>query len=234
MTNPPSDNSPSGNPSSQPDWQRWEAEHGFPRAGSDYADSGRADFGDGSVRPGDPGQPGPGFGPNLTKPTAERPAPVDVETARHLWWGVALIGLINAFLTLTTVFGSRGEFAQTLVDDVRAQNSEMELTIDSAQSYLTAALVVTMVIIVGFGALFVYWVSKMRAGKMWARMLLTMIGSLTVFLAIPDLFGLVSADGALPVVMTVLGIGQGVLAAGAIVLMHRRESNEYFARSRPV
>ena len=86
--------------------------------------------------------------------------------------------------------------------------------------------------VIGFGALFLFWVKRMRAGKLWARMLLTVIGSFIVFTTILDLFAIASSAGAMDVVMSVLSIGQGVLAAGAIYLMHRRESNEYFFASR--
>ncbi|WP_072804430.1 hypothetical protein [Rhodococcoides yunnanense] len=181
----------------QPDWARWEAEHGPPPLES-----------------------------------VKRPAPVDIETARHLWWGVALLGMINLVVTLFVVYGDKSVFAQQLVDDVKAQDASIPLSVESAEGYLTAALVVMVLIGVGFGALFLFWVNKMRIGRMWARMLLTMIGTVTVVLTVPQLFGFGSNDGAQAIVLGVAGILQGVLAAGAIYLMHRKESNEYFLASR--
>ncbi|MGV8874119.1 MAG: hypothetical protein ACOH2Q_16415 [Rhodococcus sp. (in: high G+C Gram-positive bacteria)] len=201
---PPGNNQDSnvpGNPPPQPDWQRWELEHGFPQSMPD---------------------PEP----------VERPAPVDVETARHLWWGVVLIGAVSALYSLWTLFGARDEFAQSLLDDLAAQDAAADMTVESTQSMVTVMLVVTVFVVLGFGALFLFWVKRMRAGKMWARMLLTVIGSFTVFTTILDLFSLASSAGAMNIVMSVLSIGQGVLAAGAIYLMHRRESNEYFFASR--
>lgn len=195
MTNPWNPENESQPP--QPDWARWEAEHGPP-----------------------PLEP------------VRRPAPVDVETARHLWWGVALLGMINLVVTLFVVYGDKSVFAQQLVDDVEAQDASIALSVESAEGYLTAALVVMVLIGAGFGALFVFWVNKMRMGRMWARMLLTMIGTVTVVLSIPQLFGFGSNDGATAIVLGVVGILQGVLAAGAIYLMHRKESNEYFLASR--
>jgi magnesium-transporting ATPase (P-type) len=189
------------NPPLQPDWQRWELEHGFPQSG-----------------------------PELEP--AARPAPVDVETARHLWWGVALIGAISALYSVWTLFGARAEFAQSLLDDLAAQGAAADMTVESTQSMVTVMLVVTLFVVAGFGALFLFWVKRMRAGKMWARMLLTIIGSITVFTTILDLFAIASSTGAMNIVMSVLSIGQGVLAAGAILLMHRKESNEYFLSSR--
>lgn len=197
--NNPDSNTP-GNPPPQPDWQRWEMEHGFPQAGPE-------------------------------PPPTPRPAPVDVETARHLWWGVALIGALSALFSVWTLFGAREEFAQSLLDDLAAQDAAADMTVESTQSMVTVMLVVTVFVVLGFGALFLFWVKRMRAGKMWARMLLTIIGSFTVFTMILELFAIASSAGAMNIVMSVLGIGQGVLAAGAIYLMHRRESNEYFVAS---
>ena len=198
--NNPDSNTPN-NPPSQPDWQRWELEHGFPQSG-----------------------------PEL-EPTP-RPAPVDVETARHLWWGAVLIGALSALYSVWTLFGAREEFAQSLLDELAAQNAAADMTVESTQSMVTVMLVVTVFVVIGFGALFLFWVKRMRAGKLWARMLLTVIGSFIVFTTILDLFAIASSAGAMDVVMSVLSIGQGVLAAGAIYLMHRRESNEYFFASR--
>jgi len=186
----------------QPDWQRWEAEHGAHAYGDHSFD----------------------------KPPAERPAPVDVETARHLWWGVAGLGVLGLLLMLAMVNAEKSVFAQQLLDDVRAQDPSLPLTLDTAESYLTAALVMMAGIGLGFAALFVYWVKKMRLGRLWARTLLTMIGTVTIVLALPQLFALGVDSGALSVVSGVAAILQGVLAAGAIYLMHRKESNEYFRR----
>lgn len=205
MTDPSQSDSDSPRP--QPDWERWEAEHGplsFEVPSFD-------------VTP---------------LESVRRPAPVDVETSRHLWWGVALLGMLELLMTLVVVYGDKAIFAQQLVDDVAVQQPSVPLTVESAESYLTAALVFMVFLGVGFGALFLFWVNKMRLGRMWARMVLTMIGTVTVVLALPQLFGLGSADGALSLSMAVASIAQGVLAAGAIYLMHRKESNEYFLASR--
>ena len=70
----------------------------------------------------------------------------------------------------------------------------------------------------------------MRHGRLWARMVLTMIGTITVVVALPQLFALGVDGGALSSVSGVAAVLQGVLSAGAIYLMHRKESNEYFSR----
>lgn len=188
----------------QPDWQRWESEHGAHVFGN----------------------------PSFDAPPPPRPAPVDVETARHLWWGVAGLGFISLVLTLFAVSGERSAFAQQLVDDVRAQDASLALTLETAESYLTGALVMMLVLGAGFTALFVYWVEKMRHRRLWARTLLTMIGTVTVMMALPQLFAFGVDGGTVSVVAGVAAILQGVLAAGAVYLMHRKESNSYFMESR--
>lgn len=162
----------------------------------------------------------------------ERPAPVDVETARHLLWGVTGLGLLSLLMTLIMVNGERSVFAQQLVDDIKVQDPSLPLTLESAETYLTVALVMMALVGIGFAALFTYWVEKMRMGRLWARALLTMIGTVTVVLALPQLFGFGVDGGALQIVMSVVSILQGVLAAGAIYLLHRKESNAYFLASR--
>ncbi|MCZ4274874.1 hypothetical protein [Rhodococcoides yunnanense] len=188
----------------QPDWQRWEAEHSAHAFGK----------------------------PAFDAPPPPRPAPVDVETARHLWWGVAGLGVMSLVLTLLAVSGARSVFAQQLIDDVRAQDASLSLTLETAEGYLIGALVVMFILGVGFAALFVYWVEKMRHGRMWARTVLTMIGTVTVVMALPQLFAFGVDGGAVSVLAGVAAILQGVLAAGAIYLMHRKESNKYFVASR--
>lgn len=157
---------------------------------------------------------------------------MDVETARHLWWAVAALGFLGLLFTLITVNGEKSTFAQHLVDDVTAQDPSIPLTLSSAESYLTAALVVMALVGLGFSALFVYWVNKMRLGRMWARALLTMIGTITIVVALPQLFALGVDGGSVSLLAGVSSILQGVLAAGAIYLMHRRDSNAYFLASR--
>ncbi len=68
----------------------------------------------------------------------------------------------------------------------------------------------------------------MRKGKNWARMLLTMAGVFTVFSALPTGSAPGRASGTAALLMGGRGNLQAVAAIGAIVLMHRKESNAYF------
>ncbi|MFC8179846.1 MULTISPECIES: hypothetical protein [Nocardiaceae] len=191
----------------EPDWARWEAEHG--PVGFDATP---------------PQQP--------ERPAARSSAPLDIETSRHLWWGVTALGLISLILTLMMVNSDRTPFAQQLVDDVARQDPSLPLTLESAESYLTGALVLMAVIGIAFAGLFLYWVNKMRLGRLWARTVLTVIGTVTVVLAVPQLFAFGVDGGAMQILMSVAGILQGVLAGGAVYLMHRKDSQAYFLAAR--
>ncbi len=73
-------------------------------------------------------------------------------------------------------------------------------------------------------------VRKMCKGKNWARMALTMIGVFMTLSTLPTVFGVGVGGGGSGLALGVISIVQAVLTVGAIVLMHRRESNAYFLR----
>ncbi|GGF95862.1 hypothetical protein GCM10007304_07170 [Rhodococcoides trifolii] len=160
-------------------------------------------------------------------------APVDVETARHLWFGAVLLGLFGLVLGLYSVFADRDAYVRELLQQVQAQDPSVTVSADTADSVLTVAIVVAVLMGGLVAALFWLVVTKMRAGKLWARAVLTFFGAIVVVTAIPSLFALTASNGATSVLTSVSGILQAVLAAGAIVLMHRKDSTRYFIATRP-
>ncbi|WP_242676761.1 hypothetical protein [Rhodococcus sp. ABRD24] len=158
----------------------------------------------------------------------KRPVPTDVVTAFQLWFVVAALGIVYLVSALAFVYGDRTAFVDQLMDEV-AKQPDVDLSRSQAEQLLVVGLVITgiflSVVLTGLLALFDF---KMRKGKNWARMLLTMVGVFTVFSAIPTVFGIGAATGPAALVMGGAGILQAVAAIGAIVLMHRKESNEYF------
>lgn len=154
--------------------------------------------------------------------------PVDVVTAFQLLCGVAGLGVVNLFATLATALGDRANFADQLVRDVRAQDETVEITRSTAEGLLLIGFGLTAVLGLILTGVYLLFVFKMRAGRNWARMLVTMIGVMTVFVAIPTVFGLGAVGGAAAVVAGGAGILQAVLSVGAVVLMHRADSNRYF------
>jgi hypothetical protein len=169
-----------------------------------------------------PSSPPPGQQPN--EPQA---VPVDVVTAFQLLCGVAVLGIVNMIATLVAVYADRATFVDQLLADIAVQDPSLEVGRDTVETVVIAGLGVTALLGLGVTALYLLFVFKMRAGRNWARMLVTMIGALMVVFALPSLFGLVGGGGA-AIVSGAAGILQAVLSVGAIVLLHRAESNRYF------
>ncbi|WFR73760.1 hypothetical protein P9209_09455 [Prescottella defluvii] len=173
--------------------------------------------------PGQPGQyPAPPPAPE------QKPIPADVQTAFQLWFVVAALGVVYLVAALLFVYSDRTSFVDQLMDEF-AKQPDVTVTRSQAEQLLVFGLVSTGVILtLVLGGLTVLFDFKMRKGKNWARMILTMAGAFTVLSAIPTVFGAGAATGTAALVMGGAGILQAVVAVGAIVLMHRKESNEYF------
>ena len=160
----------------------------------------------------------------------ERPVPVDVGTAAQLWWGVIAFGLVDVTAMLIQLFGQRTELAEEFSKSLTTDQPDTTVTISNPESLVVAGLGIAAVIALLVAGLFVLIVRKMERGRNWARMVLTIFGVMQGIGAISSLFGLASPDGTLALITGASGIVQGVLAVGAIVLLHRRESNAYFLR----
>ena len=193
----------------------------------------------GPEQPGRPEQPGQpwnwhpeGLPPSAMQKPDRHPAPVDIETARHLWFAVMLLGFFTYVLGLYQILGDRSTFAEQFVTELNAQDPSAQMSAETADSVLVVALVLAGFLGLGFAALFWLLTKKMRIGRLWARTGLTALGAVVVVSTVPSLFALGSAEGALAIVSTVAGILQAVAAAGAIYLMHRKESTEYFISMR--
>lgn len=170
-----------------------------------------------------PGGPGP---------AGEVTAPVDIETARHLWIAVIGLGVASMLVGLWSLWSDRAVVVDALMTDLTAQDPSLALPPETADTVLTVAMGFALLFAAAITALVWLTVRKMRAGKLWARAVLTGIGVVVVVTTLPSLFGLGGVSGTVAVVTTILGILQAVAAAGAVYLMHRRESTEYFVRRR--
>lgn len=166
--------------------------------------------------------------PQPPAPPEPQPTPVDVVTAFQLLCAVAVLGVVNMIATLVAVFADRESFVDQLLKEVAAQDPAVQVGRDTAETVVVLGLGVTAMIGLCVTALYLLFVFKMRAGRNWARMLVTMIGSLMVVFALPSLFGLAGGGGGAAMVSGAAGILQAVLSVGAIVLLHRAESNRYF------
>lgn len=168
----------------------------------------------------------------MTQPP--RSTPDDVVTAFQLWWAVAGFGLAQLLCALLGAVGDRDALVDQLLSDMARRDPEFTLGRSTAQLFLYAGLVIAVLIGVVLCTVVLVVAYQMRRGRGWARSILTVLGSFLVILAVPSVFGLGTATGALAVVAGGFAILGGVAAAGAIVLMHRKESNSYFLQGPPV
>jgi Mn2+/Fe2+ NRAMP family transporter len=160
--------------------------------------------------------------------SADRQPPVDVLTAFQLLCGVAALGVVNLLASLAAVYGDRATYVDQLTRDLRAQDPTLDVSASTVEALVLVGLGLSALVGLGITGLYLLFVFKMRSGRNWARMLVTMAGVLTVFVAVPTLFGLGAGGGAAVMISGGAGILQAVLSVGAVVLMHRADSNRYF------
>ena len=175
--------------------------------------------------------PGPHYGP---PPAPKRPVPVDVDTACQLWWGVIGVGIVNLVAAVTFLFGQRKEFTKQLVEQMAKDNPNLPMQQDSANLLFALGLMTLVIIGLALAVLAGLFVHLMRGGRNWARMLVTMIGVVVVFVGVQLIFGIGTLDGPAALVSGGASIIQAVLVVGATILLHRHESNAYFLNFPPV
>jgi hypothetical protein len=170
---------------------------------------------DSSGQPNQYGQPTP-YGmpaaPQYTEPTAQNiPVPSTVQAAFWVWVATVVLTLVGGIVTLTN---SSAALA-TLKANNTAGLSDAQL-----QSLATTTLAVAAVVSVIFAGLYLLFAFKARAGRNWARIVLTVLAVLRLLsLAFgPDLF----------TVITVVG------AVVATVLLFLPASNQYFTAKKVV
>jgi len=143
-------------------------------------------------------------------------APQQVLTAVRLWFASILIGVLGGVLGF--ILTDRDKAVQTLMDGTAS------LSKSDAETALTIGLAIGLVfalIVLGLEILFVL---KMKAGRNWARIVLTVLGALS---ALSALSSLAQAGVSLGSVLTLISLG---VVVAAIVCMYRPAANEYFAK----
>ncbi|MEO9222066.1 MAG: hypothetical protein ABI251_09895 [Mycobacteriaceae bacterium] len=142
-------------------------------------------------------------------------APAEVEKSFKLWLvsiGLGVLGVIASLL----LFDS---------DDAinKAMQSSSELTRDQASAGVTFVLVAGIVfvaVVIGLELLFAF---KMRAGRNWARIVLTVLGVLGVLFS---LFGLAAGFS----LSSALNLVSMIVVIAAIVFMFKPAASAYFSR----
>lgn len=160
-----------------------------------------------------------GFGPmpgdNDTREAAAV-APADVQKAFKLWIVSIAIGVLGTLVGLIFGFANREDLETTIMDN------SPTLTPDEVSTTVTATLIAVAVIgliIAGLELLFTF---KMRAGRNWARIVLTVLGVLGVLFS---LYGLATAF-TIGSVLTLISI---IVVIAAIVFMFKPASSAYFS-----
>ncbi|GAA5065763.1 hypothetical protein [Nocardia callitridis] len=152
--------------------------------------------------------------------------PVDVGTARQVWWGAIAFGVVQLVASVLGALGQRRSFAEEVFD----QAAERDPQITMASVELLVSLVYVFLVLLGLvaavlGAVIVHQFAR---GKLWARTVLTVLGVWFVFSGVGALLAINSVSGAAALVAGGAAIVQAVLACGAMYLSHRPESTAYF------
>jgi hypothetical protein len=178
----------------------------------------------GSPYPGQ--QPPPGFTPR--GPAAPVEKPKDVETAFRL----GLLSVVISIVGIALSFAVAGP----AIDAALAANplppgfTEQQFR----QVALIGSIVFAVVLLILIG-LYLLFLFKMRAGRNWARIVITILGLLWIAFGLYGLIGIdqVLAAGPLGVVSAVLSVLQLVVIAASIFFMFRPAAGPYFQQERP-
>jgi hypothetical protein len=138
-----------------------------------------------------------------------------VEISFSLWITYLAIGAINTVVGFVQRDRNRAEAINAVIAQYPAMDHSM---IDSVATVVVVGVVVLGLLFVAAGAGFAL---VMRAGHHWARVVLTVVGSLSVLFLIG------------PVVTPMQALFQLALLVGAIVMMFQRSANDWFRPRRP-
>lgn len=139
-------------------------------------------------------------------PASKPPVPSTITVAFYCYVVSTVIGIVSALLLL----GSKNDIA----DQLRKTNTA-GLSEDQIQSAAQVALVVAVVIALLFALVYLWLAFKLRAGRNWARITLTVLTALQVV-------SLATGRGG-----TVIGYLALLLAVIGLVFAWLGQSNEY-------
>jgi hypothetical protein len=156
-----------------------------------------------------------------------RPAPTPPSTVK----GAFLVYVLAAALSVVTL-------ALTLTSDawnqaIAAAGDSVDTSGMSEQSLINTAKTVVIVISVVFILLYLFFAMKMRAGRNWARIVLTVLSALSILSAVRSSASVTVNGQAFAVGGSqLIGWVGAILAVVAIVLMYMGASNAYFTASK--
>lgn len=168
---------------------------------------------------------GGGYPPPMPPPPYQAPAgpiavPKSLDLSVKLWVAAAAVSLIHSILTIVNTNALVDEYAARLGVDTTA-----------AQASVTGiGSVIFQIILIGVWLFFVF---KMREGQNWARIVLTVIGGISLLLGVIALFtlGVLFSIGGLGVLEVLFSLASLATVAGAIFYQFKADANPYFVRS---
>lgn len=146
--------------------------------------------------------------------------PKEVEISFWLWITSVVLGVIGAVVTYPQIQQLQAE----AIDQALAQDPALDRS--SVESITAAALIGGIVIGLLFVVAQLVFVFLMRGGRNWARIVLAVLGGLSVLLGLIGLAGAAGSTGASSLL-------QLLLLVGAIVTMFLPAANAWFRPRSP-
>jgi hypothetical protein len=146
-----------------------------------------------------------------------------VKLAFYDWLLMTALSVVTLIVTLNSPIWDLAVQA-----GLRQANTQGGVAIN-ASSLVTTTKIIIVVVFGIFAALYLFFAFMMYGGRNWARIVLTVLGALTVLTAVTPTTGSVTVNGT-TYTATNYGINwiSGILAVVAIVLMYLPQSNIYF------
>jgi len=165
------------------------------------------------------GQQYPGYTPAPSAPTGYgAPQPMERPQTVRIGIGALVANLVLGVVSAIVTFADfDGLVAQTL-----SESTDPALTEDLARAGVTIGIVVTLIIL-GLMALFVWFAWK---GRNWARIVIFVLGGISVLFSLVGLAAGVGQTG--NGFLTSLGWFQTILVAVAIVALALKPSNDWY------
>jgi hypothetical protein len=141
------------------------------------------------------------------------------------WMGIASVVIGFATLAVSVALSSEAD-VRMVADALRAQGQP--LAEQDVRSFYTAVVIGVFAFMAIVAALWIMFLFFMRAGRNWARIVITVVGAIWFLLTVPSVFG-AAAGG---VANAILGLVQLLTIGATIVAAFLAPSNEYFAAAR--
>lgn len=158
-----------------------------------------------------PGGPGETQAPEQSRP----PIPQSVTRAVQFMYAGAAASLIGIIISLTTIGSLKSEIRTRYPNYTTTQ-------VNNAQHLAIGAAIVVGLITVGLWL----WMAQMnKAGKGWARIVASVLFGIATLSTLSSLAAAGVASGG---VSRIYGIVVWLIGLGAIIMLYRRESSDYF------